>query len=292
MRGDRRADRAKLPPHIGDVSPAPDDPRWDAAPSAPDPHRLSLLLESFNPTTLHAIATARRAAAFEVPVLLTGETGTGKSVLAAAMHGWSQRTKGPFVTVSCRAPEKTRREPMIPREDLAIESVDDERWAHPAPHGTLFLDEVGMLSGAAQAKLIRFLEDDRCDAPRIKDAADASTRVIAATSRELDDDVAAGRFRRDLFFRLNVVTIHLPALRERREDIPQLTAMIVAEACARHHRQPVRLATEVRTVLGAYDWRGNLRELATVLEHAVVLATTNTIALTDLPERMLVASSS
>jgi DNA-binding NtrC family response regulator len=126
--------------------------------------------------------------------------------------------------------------------------------------------------------------------PGVEQTAASSTRVIAATSRDLEKDVKTGRFRHDLFFRLNVVTIHLPPLRQRREDIPRLTAKILADVCLRHHRQPLQLAPDVRAVLGKYDWRGNLRELATVIEHATILARADMIQLTDLPERLLASS--
>lgn len=302
MRGDRRARRGESPPSAASPAttdadlvpsvkaavdvPASDDPKWDLGPVVIDPHRLSLLLESSNRFMLRAIATARQIASFELPVLLTGETGTGKSVLAAAIHGWSQRMKGPFVTVSCRAPDKARHEPMEPVRAPTAVPYDDEGFPHAVPYGTLFLDEVGMLSNAAQAKLIRFLDEDRSATLGIEQTAGDSTRVIAASSRDLEADVRAGRFRHELFFRLNVVTIHLPPLRERREDIPQLTAKILAEICERHHRPPLQLTPEVRTALAAYTWRGNLRELATVLEHSVILARTNMVQLTDLPERI------
>jgi DNA-binding NtrC family response regulator len=268
----------------GAASSTSDDPKWESGTVAIDAHRLSLLLESSNAVMMRAIATARQVASFQIPVLLTGETGTGKSVLAAAIHCWSKRLAGPFVTVSCRALEKAPREPVEPLPY-------DERWPRPVPYGTLFLDEVAMLSSAAQAELIRFLDEDRPANAGTEQTATASTRVIAATGRELEKDVRAGRFRHDLFFRLNVVTIHLPPLRERREDMSHLIVKILADVCLRHHREPLQLAPEVHEVLAKYEWRGNLRELTTVLEHAIILARANMIQSTDLPERLFTPSS-
>ena len=282
MREDRRT--------AGAIPLSENSPR-DPGPAAIDPYRLSLLLESSSPVMLRAVATARNVAPFAMPVLLTGETGTGKRVLAAAIHDWSPRRAGPFVTVSGRAPEKLRREPGEPHADAATAPYDDERWAPSVPDGTLFLDDVGMLSGVAQAKLIRFLDEDRSADPRAEQTPTAWTRVIAATGRDLESDVQAGRFRHELFFRLNVVTIHLPPLRERREDLPRLTASILATMCHRHRRPSLELAPQVRAALAAHDWRGNLRELEMVLEHAIVLARTDMIQLGDLPERVLGARS-
>jgi DNA-binding NtrC family response regulator len=276
MRGNRHVRKSEVPPAV--------------SPPATEADRLSLLLESSNPVMVRAAATARQVASFQIPVLLTGETGTGKSALAAAIHGWSQRLAGPFVTISCRGPDKAPREPIDSLRSAAAGSSDEERWPHPVPYGTLFLDEVGMLSSAAQAELIRFLDEGRSVNPGIEQTAAASTRVIAASSRDLEKDVKTGRFRHDLFFRLNVVTIHLPPLRQRREDIPGLTTKLLADVCLRHHRQPLQLAAEVSAVLAKYDWRGNLRELATVIEHATILARTDMIQMTDLPERLLASS--
>ena len=220
-----------------------------------------------------AIATSRQVASFEIPILLCGESGTGKSVLAASIHDWSPRRAGPFVTMMCGGHDEQH----------------EEAWTPRAPHGTLFLDEVGMLSGPLQAKLVRFLEENASG--NRGQAADASTRVIAAASDDLEHNVHAGQFRRDLFFRLNVVTIRLPALRERPEDLPRLTDEVLTSLCIRHNRPAMELAPEVRAAFAAYDWPGNMRELATVLEHAIVLARTTALQREDLPDRLLARSS-
>jgi DNA-binding NtrC family response regulator len=257
-----------------------------AAPSggvsaAVETERLALLLDSVHRLVTRALATARSVAPFEMPVLLVGETGTGKSALAAAIHRWSRHHDGPFVTVSHRAPDETARTPR--GGTIAHASSAERQWSRLAPGGTLFIDEVAAVSRPAQAALARFLEDadgtPRADVRR-------STRLVSATSRDLERDVQAGRFRRDLFYRLNAVTIALPALRERRGDLPTLTRTIVANLCARHQRPRVELAPEVHAALRAYEWRGNLRELEMVLEHAIVLARTATIQLTDLPKQL------
>jgi DNA-binding NtrC family response regulator len=143
-----------------------------------------------------------------------------------------------------------------------------------------------VLSRAAQAALVRFLEHGASSGRWHGIAAGRSTRIVSATSREIESDVQAGRVPRELFFRLNAAMIHLPPLRERRDDLPRLTGRIVADLCTRHHRIRVELASDVHEALRAYEWRGNLRELEMVLEHAIVLARTDTVQLADLPERL------
>jgi DNA-binding NtrC family response regulator len=217
-----------------------------------------------------------------MPVLLTGETGTGKSALAAAIHDWSRHRGGPFVTVSSHARDTADRPRLAPRSDAA------DRWARLAPGGTLYIDDVAMLSRGAQSSLVRFI-DSAAGSPDADGEKVVFARVLSATSRDLEHAVAGGRFSRDLYFRLNAVTIQLPPLRERRAELQELAAKILARLCMRHHRDGVRLDPRVHAVLVAYDWRGNLRELETVLEHAVVLARTNVVAPSDLPEQLLAA---
>jgi|SoiMethySBSTD1v2_1073268.scaffolds.fasta_scaffold15134_7 two-component system, NtrC family, response regulator AlgB len=249
-----------------------------------------VVLESASPAMQRAIATARQAAASDVTVLLTGESGTGKNVFAAAMHGWSPRHTAPFVTIPCTT--------------LADQLLESELFGHvkgaftgawkdkpgrleAARGGTIFLDEVGDLPLELQAKLLRFLDERRFERVGGSATISVDVRLIAATNRDLESDVRVGRFREDLFFRLNVVAIPLPPLRERASDIPALAERLLAGLCVRHRRPGLELAADARAVLAAYRWPGNVRELVNVLERAVVLSQGRVIRTEDLPDRLL-----
>ena len=276
----------EAPPATSGVSTSPGvpaaDPRaWSG--TGDEPYRAALLRHSANAATARAIAMARQAATFEVPILLCGESGTGKSVLAFAIHDWSIRRAQPFVAVSCRGSQLARRDLRGVTEVVSASPLDEERKLR-VPAGTLFLDEVGALSSDLQATLIRFL-DEEC-AGTHGHRFGWGTRVIASTSRDLEQDVREGRFRHDVFFRLNVVTIPLVPLRERPEDLPQLVDDLLATLCARHRRPRLRLDPRALALLATYAWPGNVRELATVLEHATVLARSETIDVEDLPDRV------
>ena len=249
-----------------------------------------VLLESASPLMLRALGTARQAAGSDVTVLLTGESGTGKNVLASAIHGWSPRQRGAFVTVACT----TLAEHLLESELFGhVKGAFTGAWKdkpgrlEAAEHGTVFLDEVGDLPLELQGKLLRFLEQHRFERVGGGETITVDARVLAATNRDLEADVAAGRFREDLFFRLNVITIRLPALRERPEDLPALIDHVLATLCSRHRRPALSLAPEARRALHAYRWPGNVRELVNTLERAVVLSRGDVIQGDDLPDRLL-----
>jgi NtrC-family two-component system response regulator AlgB len=248
------------------------------------------LLDSKSLAMQRAVATARQAAASDVTVLLTGESGTGKNVLASAIHEWSPRAAEPFIEISCTT--------------LADQLLESELFGHvkgaftgawkdkpgrleAADGGTVFLDEVGDLPVDLQAKLLRFLEERRFERVGGSATVTIDTRVIAATNRDLEVDVQAGRFREDLFFRLNVVAIALPPLRERAADVPALTDHLLTRLCARYRRPRATLTPDAGRVLAAYRWPGNVRELVNVLERAVALSPKDAIAPEDLPDRLL-----
>jgi two-component system, NtrC family, nitrogen regulation response regulator NtrX len=216
----------------------------------------------------------RRIAPTEARVLLTGESGTGKELVAAGLHGLSRRAAGPFVRVNSAA---------IPRELVESEMFGHERGAFTgaterrrgrfelAHQGTLFLDEVAELSAEAQAKLLRALEAGEIERVGGQEPIRIDVRVIAATHRDLPAEIAAGRFRTDLFYRLNVVPIHVPALRERVEDIPELLDHLMRRLQKRQGLTPPRLTADALARLRRYDWPGNVRELANICERLAIL---------------------
>ncbi|MBA3684380.1 MAG: sigma-54-dependent Fis family transcriptional regulator [Planctomycetes bacterium] len=232
------------------------------------------LLDSKAPAMQNAYRTVARAAAADVPVLLRGESGTGKGVLAQALHMQSRRVSAPFVTVNC---------PTLSDELLASELFghvkgaftgavrDQEGKVEAANKGTLFLDELGEMSRTVQAKLLRFLQEHRYE--RVGDTVtrQADVRVIAATNRDLEVQVRDGGFREDLLYRLNVIEIALPPLRERREDILDLAAHFLAVFTRGAGRQAMELSAAAREAIENYDWPGNIRELRNEMQRVTVL---------------------
>jgi NtrC-family two-component system response regulator AlgB len=247
------------------------------------------ILESVTPSMRRAIAITRRAAASDAVILLTGESGTGKNVLAGAIHAWSARRSGPFVTIRCVGLDQLRSGelggPVWGAAPAAGKPAADPFKA--ALGGTLFLDEVGDLTHDSQGVLLHRLTGQGFERIGDGDVSGPDVRVIAATHRDLEAEVSAGRFRDDLFFRLNVVTIALPPLRERYGDLPTLTDHVLARLAARYGRGTVRVSTDTRLLLVRYHWPGNHRELVNVLERAVILSSGDTITPDHLPDRLL-----
>jgi two-component system, NtrC family, response regulator AlgB len=249
-----------------------------------------LPLESRNPAMQQLLATARRAAASDATMLVTGESGVGKNVMAAAIHRWSPRGSRSFVTISCT----TLVEHLLESELFGhVRGAFTGAWRdksgrlEAAEGGTAFLDEVGELPPELQAKLLRFLEERRFERVGGTDTITVGTRIIAATSRDLGAEVRAGRFREDLFYRLNVIALRLPPLRERREDLPALTDDILTTLSLRHQRPGLTLTPAARRAIATYPWPGNVRELINALERAVVLACGDTITAEDLPDQVI-----
>jgi len=228
----------------------------------------------------------RRAAPTDATVLVTGESGTGKELVARAIHVESRRAKGPFVALNCSAlPGELVESELFGAVRGAFTGADRDRAGlfAAAVGGTLFLDEIGELALPAQAKLLRVLEERQVTRLGATTPVRVDVRVVAATNRPLEAMVAAGAFREDLLYRLRVITLHLPPLRERREDIPAIAVHFLADFAERYGRSGLGLGDSARRPLLAYDWPGNVRELRNTLERAVVLAEGDRIEAADLP---------
>ena len=245
------------------------------------------LAKSACPAMQAATTLAERAAATDATVLLLGETGTGKGVLARHIHAASPRAARPFVTVNCATVSGNLIEnELFGHAKGAFTGADQARagYVEAAKNGTLFIDEIGDLSKEMQGKLLRLLEEREYVRVGDTEARKSDARFVAATHRDLRAAVAAGAFRDDLFYRLNVVTIRLPPLRERREDIPALVASFLSHGLGQ--RRPLRVTEEAMAALLAYPWPGNIRELSNVLERAMLLANGDTLGQDLLPEEM------
>ncbi|MBN2139460.1 MAG: sigma-54-dependent Fis family transcriptional regulator [Desulfovibrionaceae bacterium] len=222
-------------------------------------------------------------------VLVTGESGTGKELLVRALHKNSRRASRPFVPINCGA---------IPKELLESELFGHEKGAFThairsrpgrfelADGGTIFLDEIGEMDLALQVKILRALQEkeiERVGGTQIKKV---DVRVVAATNKDLEQEVEAGRFREDLFYRLNVIPLHLPPLRERGQDIMLLAEFFIRRFCADKDRPALKVSEEARNMFLAYSWPGNVRELENFIERLSILCDNETIAPQDLPGKI------
>ena len=242
---------------------------------------------------VEAIEAAKKAAASRSTVLLLGESGTGKELFARAIHNWSDRKNRPFVVINCVG---------LSKELLESDLFGHEKGAFTGAHqlkkgkmeiahgGTVFLDEVGDVSPELQTKLLRFLQEREFERVGGTHAIRVDVRIIAATNRDLQTALKQGNFRADLYYRLNVVPIKLPPLRERKDDIPELARFFANRFAKETKRSAVEVTDSVLSKLMAYDWPGNVRELANVVERAVVLGQSPTIQVDDLPIEILAVS--
>jgi DNA-binding NtrC family response regulator len=216
-----------------------------------------------------------RAAKSSIPVLITGESGSGKEVISRAVHGGSDRAGRPFVTVNCGAiPENLVESILFGHEKGSFTGASDKHLGkfQEANGGTLFLDEVGELPLDMQVKLLRALQESEIDPVGSKRPVKVDVRILSATNRDLSQAVAEGRFREDLFYRLNVFPIEAPALRERREDIPALTEAFIRRFNLEEGRRVAGASAETIALLGAFDWPGNVRQLENAVYRAIILA--------------------
>jgi DNA-binding NtrC family response regulator len=239
-----------------------------------------------------AIATAKKAANANSTVLLLGESGTGKELFARAIHSWSERKDRPFMPINCVG---------LSKELLESELFGHEKGSFTgatqlkkgkieiANGGTVFLDEIGDVAPEIQSKLLRFLQEREFDRVGGSEPIRVDVRIVAATNRNLEAAVKEGGFRGDLYYRLNVVPIVLPALRDRKEDIPDLARFFADRFCKEAKKELVEITEDAVEKLTAYDWPGNVRELANVIERAVVLGPGPTIRVQDLAPGILTA---
>ncbi|HEX7313180.1 MAG TPA: sigma-54 dependent transcriptional regulator [Pyrinomonadaceae bacterium] len=248
-----------------------------------------------SPSMREAVRLAGRVAATDANVLVTGESGAGKDALALYLHAQSPRAAGPFVRIDCAA---------LPAELLEAELFGYERGAftgattakpgrlEAAHKGTLVLDEVAHLPRDAQAKLLRVIERREFERLGGRRTVRVDARLLALTNVDLDDAVKRRAFREDLFYRLNVVRIHVPPLRERREDVAPLAEKFLATYAAKHGRPARRFDAAALAALGLYDFPGNVRELANVVERAVIVSDGGEVGAKDLPEAVLASAGS
>lgn len=223
-------------------------------------------------------------------VLVTGESGTGKELLVRALHANSKRADKPFVPINCGA---------IPKELLESELFGHEKGAFThavrsrpgrfelADGGTIFLDEIGEMDLALQVKILRVLQEKEIERVGGTGSKKVDVRVVAATNRDLEKEVAAGRFREDLYYRLNVIPLHLPPLRDRGSDVMLLANHFLEQFCRKKGRPVLELAQDTRKILAAYNWPGNVRELVNFMERLSILVDGEVIQPSDLPDKIL-----
>jgi len=232
---------------------------------------------------------AEQVAPTESTVLIRGESGTGKEVIARFIHELSARSEGPFLSLNCGAlPESLLESELFGHVKGSFTGAvrDKQGLFAAARSGTFFLDEIGEMSPATQVKLLRVLQEREAIPVGGTEAIPVDVRVVAATNRDLEDDIKRGRFRSDLYYRLNVIAIQLPPLRDRRDDIPVFVEAFLKRIAQEHEEPLKRISDETMEAILAYDWPGNVRELENALERAVVLTKGDAIDHSAMPEKL------
>jgi DNA-binding NtrC family response regulator len=238
---------------------------------------------------LDVLSVAETVATSDSTVLLQGESGTGKGVIAKYIHELSMRSAGPFVSINCGAlPESLLESELFGHVKGSYTGAvkDKSGLFSAAEKGTFFLDEVGETTATTQVKLLRVLQHREVIPVGATEAIPIDTRLVAATNRKLDDEIARGNFRSDLYYRLNVISIEIPPLRDRPEDIPLLAESFLLEIAKKRGEEPKQLSPEAAEQLQEYAWPGNVRELENAIERAVILASNGTIYPTTLPDKV------
>ncbi|MGE0129269.1 MAG: sigma-54-dependent transcriptional regulator [Blastocatellales bacterium] len=256
------------------------------AANAPDDNQAMV---GRSPAMLELYKQIARVAPSRSTVLIVGESGTGKELIARSIHQHSERPKGPFVPVNCGALTETLLEAELfgfVKGSFTGAAADRKGLWEEAAGGTLFLDEIGETSPAMQVKLLRALQEKEIRRVGSTKNIKVDARVVAATNRDLEKEVAAKTFREDLFYRLSVVALQAPALRERRSDIPLLAARFLSSAAENARRDTLTLPEETIKTLAAYDWPGNVRELESAIEYAALQSRGAEITPADLPPKL------
>ena len=259
-----------------------------AAPNDDGPPIPGLI--SSGPAMREVYRLTRQVAPSNASVLLLGETGTGKELIARAIHQLSPRGSGPFVRVNCGALAENLLESELfgHVRGAFTGAIDNRTGRFEAAHtGTVFLDEINSTTAKLQVKLLRVLQEHEFERVGDTQTIRVDTRVVAASNRDLLEETEAGRFREDLYYRLNVITIYLPPLRQRPEDIPELVGHFLRIYNEQNYRHVPHVQAEAMKALQAYDWPGNVRELQNYVERAVVLAPGDELTLDLLPEAVL-----
>lgn len=233
---------------------------------------------------------ARKVATTDSTILITGESGTGKTLIAKLVHDQSARAKGPFAVVNCATLSENLLESELfghVRGSFTGAVKDKMGRLQVAESGTVFLDEIGEISPSLQTKLLRFLQEREFERVGDTKTIRVDVRIIAATNKDLEREVREGRFREDLYFRLNVIELHMPSLRQRPEDIPLLVDQLLPRAFMEAGRKPLPLNEGARRAILSYPWPGNIRELKNVLERAAILCSGDEVMADVLPDRVL-----
>jgi sigma-54 dependent transcriptional regulator, flagellar regulatory protein len=243
-----------------------------------------------SPSMKRIFRMVEKVAASETTIMLNGETGTGKGVIARAIHECSPRRDRPFIQINCGAtPEGLLESEFFGYRRGAFTGAVTDRPGkfELANGGTVFLDEIGDMSADLQVKVLRVLEEGEFERVGGHETIKVDARIITATHRDLEEEVQKGNFREDLFYRLYVIPIMLPSLRERKTDIPFLVAHFLDEFAQKNHKPVMKVAPEVIQAIVSYPWYGNVRELRNLIERLVVLKDSQTLTLEDLPEKIL-----
>jgi DNA-binding NtrC family response regulator len=250
-----------------------------------DTGRLGSLIGG-SKTMVEVLHLIELAAPSSASVLITGETGSGKEIVARTLHRLSPRADGPFVAINCSAiPESLMESEIFGHERGAFTGASDRRLGcfELADHGTLLLDEIGEMPAPTQAKLLRVLEDGKVRRLGSKTETPVNVRVLAATNRDPEEAVSKGDLRQDLFFRLNVFRIHLPPLRDHKEDLPMLVEQLLADLAVKHGKSVRGVGPEAMEAFQSYTWPGNVRELRNILERALIVCDREVIGRAHLP---------
>ena len=243
-----------------------------------------------SPAMLHIFDLVRTVGPTDASVLITGETGTGKELLAHALHQESERRGRPMVCINCAALTESLLEAELfgHVQGAFTGALRDRKGRLEMAHdSTLFLDEIGNMSLALQSKFLRFLQDGAFEPVGSAQARRVDVRVVAATNADLEEQIAAGRFLRDLLYRIEVIAIQVPPLRQRLEDLPLLVEHFVGRYCRRYRKAVLEVEPEALRELLEYPWPGNVRELKNILARAVILSKGPRLALADLPQKMI-----